>query len=64
MSTPANKEVLAGTAKGDWNDESAKGEQPYGQKIGSSAPFEKEVDALTEKVFEAVKKTLVKKAGK
>lgn len=64
MTTPANKEVLAGTAKGDWNDESAKGEQPYGQKIGSSAPFEKEVDALTEKVFEAVKKTLVKKTGK
>ena len=30
MSTPANKEVLAGTAKGDWNDESAN--QPYGQK--------------------------------
>ena len=26
--------------------------------------FEKEVDALTEKVFEAVKKTLVKKTGK
>lgn len=64
MSTPANKEVLAGTAKGDWNDESAKGEQPYGQKIGSSAPFEKEVDALTEKVFESVKKTLAKKMGK
>ena len=64
MTTPANKEVLAGTAKGDWNDESAKGEQPYGQKIGSGAPFKKEVDALTEKVFEAVKKTLVKKTGK
>lgn len=62
MTTPANKEVLAGTAEKDWNDESAKGEQPYGQKIGSSAPFDKAVDALTNKVFEAVIKTL--KVGK
>lgn len=46
MSTPANKEVLAGTAEKDWNDDSAKGEQPYGQKIGSSDPFEKVVDLV------------------
>lgn len=64
MSTPANKDVKAGTADKDWCDASVKGNQAYGQKIGSSAPFEKEVDALTEKVFEAVKKTLVKKTGK
>ena len=64
MSTPANKDVKAGTADKDWCDDSVKGNQAYGQKIGSSAPFEKEVDALTEKVFEAVKKTLVKKTGK
>lgn len=62
MTVPANKEILAGTAEKDWNDESAKGEQPYGQKIGSSAPFDKAVDALTNKVFEAVIKTL--KVGK
>lgn len=62
MTIPANKEILAGTAEKDWNDESAKGEQPYGQKIGSSAPFDKAVDALTDKVFEAVIKTL--KVGK
>jgi hypothetical protein len=62
MTTPANKEVLAGTAEKDWNDESTKGEQPYGQKIGSSAPFEKTVNTLTEKVFEAVVKSL--KMGK
>lgn len=64
MSTPANKDVKAGTADKDWCDASVKGNQAYGQKIGSSAPFEKEVDTLTEKVFEAVKKTLVKKTGK
>lgn len=64
MSTPANKDVKVGTADKDWCDVSVKGNQAYGQKIGSSAPFEKEVDALTEKVFEAVKKTLVKKTGK
>jgi hypothetical protein len=64
MSTPANKDVKAGTADKDWCDASVKGNQAYGQKIGSSAPFEKEVDALTEKVFESVKKTLVKKTGK
>lgn len=46
MSTPANKEVLAGTAEKDWNDDSAKGEQPYGQKIGSGVPFEKVVDLV------------------
>lgn len=62
MTVPANKEILSGTAEKDWNDESAKGEQPYGQKIGSSAPFDKAVDTLTDKVFEAVIKTL--KVGK
>ena len=46
MSTPANKEVLAGTAEKDWNDDSVKGEQPYGQKIGNSDPFEKVVDLV------------------
>lgn len=64
MSTPANKDVKAGTADKDWCDASVKGNQAYGQKIGSSAPFEKEVEILTEKVFETIKKTLVKKTGK
>lgn len=50
MSTPANKEVLAGTAEKDWNDDSAKGEQPYGQKIGSSDPFEKVVDLVLDNI--------------
>lgn len=49
--TPANKEVLAGTAEKDWNDDSAKGDAPYGKQIGSSAPFtEKIADLLADEV--------------
>lgn len=56
MTTPANKEVLAGTADRDFNDDSAKGEQPYGQKIGSSAPFdEKVVDLLVDQVIRKIR---------
>lgn len=32
----------------DWNDESTKGEQPFGEKIGKSDPFEETVNKLTE----------------
>ena len=60
MTTPANTDVKAGTADKDWCDDSVKGNQAYGQKIGSSAPFETKVDALTEKVFESVKRKLTK----
>ena len=61
--TPANKEVLAGTAEKDWNDDSAKGEQPYGKKIGSGAPFDKEVklNMLTDMVMANIKENLSKK---
>lgn len=56
MTTPANKEVLAGTADRDFNDDSAKGERPYGQKIGSSAPFnEKVVDLLVDQVISKIR---------
>ena len=55
MTTPANKEVLAGTADRDWNDDSAKGEQPYGLKIGKGDPFDKIVDLLTDQVMSQLK---------
>ena len=56
MTIPANKEVLAGTADRDFNDDSAKGERPYGQKIGSSAPFnEKVVDLLVDQVISKIR---------
>lgn len=61
MTTPANKEVLAGTADRDWNDDSAKGEQPYGKKIGDGKPFDKEVvDLLTDQVIAKIKETYKK----
>lgn len=61
MTTPQNKEVLAGTADRDWNDDSAKGEQPYGMKIGNSAPFDKQVEMLTDAVLTQLKESFLKK---
>jgi len=59
--TPANKEVLAGTAEKDWNDDSTKGEEPYGKKIGSGAPFDKVVNMLTDQVMAQLKESMKKK---
>lgn len=53
MTTPPNKEVTPNDAK-DWDDESAKGEEPYGKKIGSSAPFEKAVQVITDSIMESL----------
>ena len=62
MTTPANKEVVVTNGDKDWNDDSAKGEQPFGQKIGSSAPFdEKVVNVLTDAVMKTIKESLKKK---
>lgn len=58
FTTPENKEVLAGSARGDCNDESAKGEQPYGQKIGDGKPFDKLVSDLTDKVMAQIKESI------
>lgn len=38
----------------DWNDDSTKGEEPYGKKIGSSAPFDDVVSAITNAVVTAL----------
>lgn len=38
MTTPPNKEVTPNGAR-DWNDDSVKGEKPFGEKIGKSDPF-------------------------
>ena len=62
MTTPANKEVVKTSGDKDWNDDSVKGEQPFGQKIGSSAPFdEKVVSMLTDAVMKSVKESIKKK---
>ncbi|MBP5455577.1 MAG: hypothetical protein J6Y37_03695 [Paludibacteraceae bacterium] len=41
MTTPPNKEIDRWGR--DWNDDSAKGEKPYGIKIGDGSPFSEEV---------------------
>jgi hypothetical protein len=60
MTLPQNKEVLAGTADRDWNDDSAKGEKPYGEKIGDGKPFDEVVTNLTDKVMAQLKESLKK----
>lgn len=50
MTTPPNTEVAKNGAR-DWNDESTKGEKPFGEKIGSSAPFDKVIDTLTDAIM-------------
>jgi hypothetical protein len=42
----------------DWNDESVYSEQPFGEKIGESAPFDKVVEKLSEMVYNDLKKKL------
>ena len=61
MTTPEDKEVLAGTAKKDWNDDSAKGTRPYGQKIGDGKPFDQIVNGLTDKVLAQIKESIGRK---
>lgn len=53
MTLPANKEVAPNGAR-DWNDESAEGEEPFGKQIGSSAPFEKAVQKITNSIMESL----------
>ncbi len=58
MSVPANVEVAPNDAR-DWNDDSAKGEEPFGRQIGSSAPYnEKVVNILTDMVSNAIRDIL------
>ena len=55
MSLPPNKEINRWGR--DWNDKSTKGSEPYGQKIGSSAPYTEDViDMLTDAVMDKLAK--------
>ena len=58
FTTPPSTEVLAGTAEKDWNDDSAKGSERYGKKIGKSSPFDEKVNVLTDSVMAALKEQL------
>lgn len=53
MTLPPNREVAPNGAR-DWNDETVEGEEPFGQRIGSSAPFEKSVQKITNSVMESL----------
>lgn len=53
MTLPSNSEVAPNGAK-DWNDSSVEGEEPFGQKIGSSAPFTDLVKDITNAVVTAI----------
>jgi len=47
MTLPPNKEVAINGAR-EWDDESVQGEEPFGKKIGDSAPFDEIVDSVME----------------
>ena len=47
-----------GSDEGDWNDDSVYSEQPFGQEIGDSAPFEKIIKASVDSIMESLKKKL------
>ena len=49
MTLPPNKEI--DRFGRDWNDKSAKGSEPFGQKIGKSDPYTDVVEMLTDAVM-------------
>lgn len=61
FTTPENKEVIVNKGDKDWDDTSAKTSEPYGKKIGSSAPFDKVVDLLTDAIVQQLKEGKVLK---
>lgn len=50
MTLPPNQEVAPNGAR-DWNDDSVKGEKPYGQQIGDGDPFTEIVKVITDSVM-------------
>jgi hypothetical protein len=62
MTLPDNKEVIVNKGDRDWNDDSVKGSESFGKKIGNSAPFTDEVvKKITDVVLASVKTILKKK---
>lgn len=58
MTHPDNDEVAPNGAR-DWNDDSAKSQEPFGKQIGSSAPYtDKVLNILTDKIFAHFKKVI------
>ena len=62
MTIPSNKEVIVNMGDRDWNDDSVKGSEYFGSKIGNSAPFTDDVvKQITDIVVSNVKTILKKK---
>ena len=59
MTLPADTEVADKDCR-DWCDDSVKGDKPFGQKIGSSAPFDKQVKVITDAVMGQLKEMFAK----
>ena len=57
MSLPQTGSDKVGELK-DWNDDSVYSEQPFGEKIGSSAPFDKIIEESINAVLAQYKKKL------
>lgn len=53
MTLPPNTEVAPNGAR-DWNDKSVANSEPFGQQIGSSAPFDQLVQKITDAVITAL----------
>lgn len=52
MTLPSNIEIELNGSK-DWNDDSVKGDKPFGKKIGSSAPYsEKVINLITDMIYD------------
>ena len=57
MSLPQTGSDNEGNVR-DWNDDSVYSEQPFGEKIGKSAPFDNVIEASVNKIMENLKKKL------
>ena len=58
FSYPDPHEVMAGTADRDFNDDSTKGRERYGKKIGKGDPFDQQVEHLTDQAMTQLKENL------
>ena len=54
MTHPDNVEVAPNGAR-DWNDDSAKSQEPFGKQIGDSSPYNQLVNAVAKDVMYQLK---------
>lgn len=57
MSLPQTGSDKEGNVR-DWNDDSVYSEEPFGSKIGSSAPYEDAINKTVDSIMESLKKKL------